>query len=155
MTVIKKTRKLRSIKNVLKFVMAFVISVTFVTTAMAAEKKAPQVKGAGWSGEVVSVDTVGKTIIAKNEMGETTFDVSAAKFAKNAKFEDLKAGDKISVKYEVKNGNNMAISEAKEPAKKGGAKKSKHESTGEYVGDSVIATRIKAFLIIGILGSAH
>ena len=155
MTVIKKTRKLRSIKKVLKFVVALVISVAFVTTVMAAEKKAPQVKGAGWSGEVVSVDTVGKTIVAKNERGETTVDVSAAKFAKNAKFEDLKAGDKISVKYEVKNGKNMAISEAKEPAKKGGAKKSKYESTGKYIDDSVIATRIKAFLIIGILGSAH
>jgi len=142
-------------KKVLMLVMALVISVAFVTTVMAAEKKDPKVKGTGWSGDVDSVDTVGKTVVAKNERGEITFDVSAAKFAKNAKFEDLKAGDKISVKYGAKDGKNMAISKAKAPDKKGGAKKSKHESTGQYIDDEVIAAKIKAFLVIGILGSKN
>ena len=91
-------------KKVLMIVMALIISVAFVTTVMAQDKP----KGKSWVGEVVSVDTAAKTVVAKNKKGEMTFDVSAAKFAKNVKFEDLKAGDKIAVKYETKDGKNMA-----------------------------------------------
>jgi osmotically-inducible protein OsmY len=84
--------------------------------------------------------------VAQNKKGEMTFNVSAAKFAKNVKFEDLKAGDKIAVKYEEKDGTNMATGVAKIPAKKVKAGKTKHESTGEFIDDSVITTKIKSLL---------
>ena len=142
-------------KKVLMIVMVLIISVAFVTTVMAqdktaapekAEKMAPTVKAKRWAGEVISVDAAAKTVVAKNKKGEMTFDVSAAKFAKNVKFEDLKAGDNIAVKYETKDGKNMATSVTKASAKKVKAGKTQHESTGEYVDDSVITTKVKALL---------
>lgn len=130
-------------KRVLMIVMVLIISVAFVTTIMAQDKPAAGTKDKSWAGKVVSVDAGAKTVVAKNKKGEMTFDVSAAKFAKNVKFEDLKAGDKIAVKYEEKDGMNMATSIAKAPVK---TEKTKHESTGEYVDDSVITTKIKSLL---------
>ena len=124
-------------KKVLMIVMVLIISVAFVTTVMAQDKP----KGNGWVGTVVSVDTAAKTVVAKNKKGEMTFNVSAAKFAKNVAFEDLKAGDRIAVKYKVKDGENMATRVAMAPAKKG-----KHEGAGEYVGDSYITTKVKSLL---------
>jgi len=124
-------------KKVLMIVMALIISVAFVTTVMAQDKP----KGNGWVGTVVSVDTAAKKVVAKNKKGEMTFDVSAAKFAKNVSFEDLKAGDRIVVKYQVKDGANMATRVAMATAKKG-----KHEGAGEYVGDSYITTKVKSLL---------
>jgi len=129
-------------KKVLLIVMALIISVAFVTTVMAKDKP----EGKRWTGEVVSVDAAAKTIVAKNENGEMTFDVSAAKFAKDVNFEDLKAGDKIALKYVAKDGKNMATSVGKTTATKVKGKKSTHESTGEYVDDSVITTKVKALL---------
>jgi hyperosmotically inducible protein len=129
-------------KKVLMIVMALIIGVAFVTTVMAQDKP----KGKSWVGKVVSVDTAGKTVVAKNKKGEMTFDVSAAKFAKDVAFEDLKAGDKIVVKYKVKDGENMATSVAMAPAKKEKAEKTKHEGAGEYVGDSYITTKVKSLL---------
>ena len=142
-------------KKVLMIVMVLLISLAFVTTVMAqdkttatekAEKMAPTVKAKRWAGDVVSVDMAAKTVVAKNKKGEMTFDVSAAKFAKNVKFEDLKAGDNIAVKYETKDGKNMATGVTKAPEKKEKAENTKHESTGEYVDDSVITTKVKALL---------
>lgn len=129
-------------KKVLMIVMVLIISVAFVTTVMAQDKP----KGNSWVGTVVSVDTAAKKVVAKNKTGEMTFDVSAAKFAKNVAFEDLKAGDKIAVKYETKDGKNMATSVAMAPAKKEKAEKTKHEGAGEYVGDSYITTKVKSLL---------
>jgi hypothetical protein len=79
--------------------------------------KALKVKGTGWAGEIVSVDAAAKTVVAKNKKGEMTFDVSEAKFAKHVKFENLKAGDKIALKYEEKDGKNMATGVAKQKHK--------------------------------------
>jgi hypothetical protein len=79
--------------------------------------KALKVKGTGWAGEVVSVDAAAKIVVAKNKKGEMTFDVSEAKFAKHVKFENLKAGDKIALKYEEKDGKNMATGVAKQKHK--------------------------------------
>jgi hyperosmotically inducible protein len=138
----KKNKEVRSMKKVLMIVMVLIISVAFVTTVMAQDKP----KGNSWVGTVVSVDTAAKKVVAKNKKGEMTFDVSAAKFAKNVAFEDLKAGDKIAVKYKVKDGENMATSVAMAPAKKEKAEKTKHEGAGEYVGDSYITTKVKSLL---------
>ena len=118
-------------KKVLMIVVALIVSVAFVTMVMA------------WTGEVVSVDSAAKTVVAKDKKGEMTFDVSGAKFAKNVKLDGLNAGDKISVKYEEKDGKNMATSVAMASGKKA---KSKNESAGEYIDDSVITTKIKSLL---------
>jgi osmotically-inducible protein OsmY len=123
--------EVRIMKKVLMIVVALIISVAFTTMVMA------------WTGEVVSVDSAAKTVVAKDKKGEMTFDVSAAKFAKNVKLEGLNAGDKITVKYEEKDGKNVATSVAMVPVKKA---KSKNESAGEYIDDSVITTKIKSLL---------
>jgi hyperosmotically inducible protein len=127
-------------KKVLMIVMALMISVAFVTTVMAKDKP----RGKSWTGEVVSVDTSAKTVVAKNEQGEMTFDVSATKFAKDAKLKDLKSGDKISIKYQTKDGKNMATGLAYATAVK--ADKSKQEGAGDYVDDSWITTKVKSLL---------
>jgi hypothetical protein len=79
--------------------------------------RALEVKGIKWAGEIVSVDEAAKTVVAKNKKGETTFDLSVAKFAKHATFEDLKAGYKIALKYEKKDGKNMATGVARQKHK--------------------------------------
>jgi osmotically-inducible protein OsmY len=131
--------EVRIMKKIMMVVVALIISVIFVTMVMAQDKA----KSMSWVGEVVSVDSAAKTVVAKNKKGEMTFDVSAAKLAKNVKLDGLNAGDKITVKYEEKDGKNMATSVAMVPGKKA---KSKNESAGEYIDDSVITTKIKSLL---------
>jgi Cu/Ag efflux protein CusF len=119
-------------KKVLMIVLAVLIGVAFVTTVFAQEKKdakpaaaapAPEKakegvkkeapKAQDFKGEFVSIDEKAKTIVAKDEKGEMTFDV--AKIKKMAKFA---AGDKIVVKYTEKDGKNVASSVKKAPAEK-------------------------------------
>jgi osmotically-inducible protein OsmY len=140
----------KNMKRIMIIAVAFLISTSFATLVMSqdkpaaaaekAEKKAAAVK---WSGAVVSVDTVTKTVVAKNKKGEMTFDASVAVFPKSIQFEELKAGDRIAVKYEVKDGRNVATVVQAQHAK---AKKAKQESTGEYIDDSVITNKVKALL---------
>jgi hypothetical protein len=140
MKIIKIATKGNSMKNVLMIVMALMISVVFVTMVMAQnkpaanakdilslalvaivmtqDKPAANVKGISWAGVVVSVDAAAKTVAAKNKKGQMTFDVSAAKFTKNVTFKDLKASDKIVIKYIEKDGTNMATGVAKAQAVK-------------------------------------
>ncbi len=68
----------------------------------AAEKAA---KVEPFKGEFVSADATAKTIVAKNDKGEMTFDVSKIK-----KMAEFKAGDKIVVVYKEKDGKNWAKS---------------------------------------------
>ena len=68
----------------------------------AAEKAA---KVEPFKGEFVSADATAKTIIAKSDKGEMTFDVSKIK-----KMAEFKAGDKIVVVYKEKDGKNWAKS---------------------------------------------
>lgn len=119
-------------KKVLMIVLAVLIGVAFVTTVFAQEKKdvnpaaaapAPEKakvgvkkeapKAQGFKGEFVSADEKAKTVTAKDEKGEMTFDV--AKIKKMAKFA---AGDKMVVKYTEKDGKNVASSVKKTPAEK-------------------------------------
>jgi len=123
-------------KKVLVIALAVLIGVAFVTTVFAQEKKdakpaaaaaapapAPEKakveakkeapKAQEFKGEFVSADEKAKTIVAKGEKGEMTFDV--AKIKKMAKFA---AGDKIVVKYTEKDGKNVASSVKKAPAEK-------------------------------------
>lgn len=132
----KSKRRSRSMKKVLVIALAVLIGVAFVTTVFAQEKKdakpaaapaapapAPEKakveakkeapKAQEFKGEFVSADEKAKTIVAKGEKGEMTFDV--AKIKKMAKFA---AGDKIVVKYTEKDGKNIASSVKKAPAEK-------------------------------------
>ena len=61
-------------------------------------------------GKVVSTDTGAKIIVVavKGKKGEMTFDVANAKFGKDLKLEDLKAGDRITVGYEETDGKMVA-----------------------------------------------
>jgi len=116
-------------KKALMIALALMISVAFVTTVMAqptpdakpaaAPEKAPapakavKAKAQIFKGEFVSMDAAAKTMVAKNDKGDMTFDVAGVK-----KMPDLKAGDKIVVKYAEKDGKNVAKMVAKEKAKK-------------------------------------
>jgi hypothetical protein len=120
-------------KKALLIVLAVLISVAFVTTVFAQEKKAEPKKDAPaaapakaeakveakkeapkvqeFKGDFVSADAKAKTFVAKDDKGEVTFSV-AKKIAKFA------AGDKIIVKYTEKDGKKVASSVKKAPAEK-------------------------------------
>jgi phosphoribosylformylglycinamidine (FGAM) synthase-like amidotransferase family enzyme len=70
-----------------------------------------------FSGKVVSVDAAAKTIVARRMKTDMTFDVAGAKFASNTKLENIKADDKIAIKYIEKDGRNVARDIAKAPSK--------------------------------------
>ena len=74
-----------------------------------AKKEAPKVQE--FKGDFVSADAKAKTLVAKDDKGEVTFNV-AKKIAKFA------AGDKIVVKYTEKDGKKVASSVKKAPAEK-------------------------------------
>ena len=127
-------------KKALMIVLAILISVAFVTTVLAQEKKAEKPAAATEkpaaatdkpvkekavekakkvkatskkiAGEFVSMDEAAKTIVVKGET-EMTFDVS--KIKKMAKFA---AGDKVTVVYKEMDGKNVAITVVKAAAAK-------------------------------------
>jgi hypothetical protein len=136
-------------KKALMVALALLISVAFVTTVFAqakpeakpapaasekapapapekkaekAEKKEPAAKAKTFKGEFVSADAAAKTIVAKGEKGDMTFDVAGVK-----KMAEFKAGDKIMVSYTEKDGKmvakSVAASKAKKEAKKEAPKK--------------------------------
>jgi Cu/Ag efflux protein CusF len=122
-------------KKVLMIALAVLISVAFVTTVFAQEKKvekpaaaapaapekakaevkkeAPKAKAQTFKGDFVSFDEKAKTVVAKNEKGEMTFDVSAIK-----KMPKAAAGDKVTVVYTEKDGKMVAKSVKVAKAKK-------------------------------------
>jgi len=134
-------------KKALMIVFAILISVAFVTTVMAQDKKAPapdkpaaatdkpvkekvveKAKKAGvkkFAGDFVSADEAAKTIVVKGET-EMTFDVSKVK--KMAKFA---AGDKVNVVYTEADGKNVAKAVTKAGAVKEKAKEKKEKKAEE------------------------
>jgi len=130
-------------KKVLMMVLAFLISVAFVTTVFAQapagtpEKKTttttttttPEKKETAttttksktmiFTGEVTNMDTAAKMMTVKGKKGDMTFDVSGVKMKGEAK-----AGDKVTVKYMEKEGKMMASS-----VTMGGAKTTKKTTT--------------------------
>jgi hypothetical protein len=105
-------------KKVLMFALAVWISVAFVTTVFAqapAEKPAPEKmmmekqemkpKMMRFRGEVTKMDMAAKMMTVKGKKGDMTFDVSGAKMKG-----EMKAGDKVHVKYMEKEGKMMASS---------------------------------------------
>jgi len=133
-------------KKVFMVVLAVLISVAFVTTvfaqakpeakpadkpAAAAPEKAPApekkadkpekkvaAKAKSFKGEFVSMDAAAKTITAKDAKGEMTFDIAGVK-----KMAELKAGEKIMVRYTEKDSKMLAKTVVKQAAKKEAPKK--------------------------------
>lgn len=85
------------------------------------EKAKKVVKTRSQTGEVVSADEAGKTLVLKVKEKELTFSV-AEKAA--AKLTDLKPGDRVTVRYVKQEGGLLAkdIAPAKKAAKKAEAK---------------------------------
>ena len=82
------------------------------------ERKAPEKKGAkakthGYTGDVIKVDTMAKTIVVKGNKDEMTFDVGMARMKGEAR-----EGDKVTVKYTEKEGKMLASSVTKATEKK-------------------------------------
>ena len=127
-------------KKVLMIALAVLISVAFVSTVFAQDKKpaaatekpaaapdkakaevkkeAPKAKTQTFKGEFVSADETAKTMVAKNDKGEMTFDVSAIK-----KMPKAAAGDKVTVTYTEKDGKMVAKTVKVAKAKKAEMKK--------------------------------
>jgi hypothetical protein len=124
-------------KKVLMIALAVLISVAFVTTVFAQEKKdakpaapaadkakaevkkeAPKAKAQTFKGEFVSFDEKAKTLVAKGEKSDMTFDVSAIK-----KMPKAAAGDTATVVYTEKDGKMVAKSVKIAKAKKAAEKK--------------------------------
>jgi hypothetical protein len=59
-------------------------------------------------GEVISFDGGTKVLTAKGRKGESSFDLSNARIARNIRLEDLKQGDRIGVVYIEKDGKKVA-----------------------------------------------
>ena len=91
--------------------LAVVLSVACITAVFAqapAEKAAPEKmkhKGGHFWGEITTVDMAAKMMTVKGKKGEMTFDVSGAKMEG-----EMKAGDKVAVRYMEKEGKMMASS---------------------------------------------
>jgi hypothetical protein len=78
-----------------------------VVERKAPEKKAAKGKTHQYSGDVTTVDTATKTIVVKSKKDEMTFDVGMARM-KN----DVREGDKVTVKYTKKEGKMVEIGRA-------------------------------------------
>jgi microtubule-associated protein 1 len=123
-------------KKVLMFALAVWISVAFVTAVFAqapAEKPAPEKmmmekkemktpKMMSFSGEVTNMDMMAKMMTVKGKKGEMTFDMTGAKMKG-----EMKAGDKVTVKYMEKEGKMMASSVMMAGGKKMEMKDMKHD----------------------------
>ncbi len=118
-------------KRIMIISFALLISLALGSAVIASEKQATGKPAAGagnqekakkeivkkFAGRVVSFDATAKTLVAKRMKTEMTFDLADAKLASNTKLEDLKADDKIAIKYIDKDGKHIAKSVVKAPAK--------------------------------------
>jgi Cu/Ag efflux protein CusF len=112
-------------KKVLLVALAIVISVAFISTVFAqapSEKKEMKAKAMSFSGEVTNMDMAAKMMTVKGKDKDMTFDVSGAKI-----MGEMKAGDKVSVKYMEKDGKMMASSVKMAGGKKMEKKEMKEE----------------------------
>jgi Cu/Ag efflux protein CusF len=106
-------------KRTLLVLLVLLISAAFVTTVFAqtpskqapATEKAPAVHKL--AGAVLAVDAAAKTVSVKGSKAEVTFDVASAKWAGYKAIDEVKAGDKVSVKYVEKDGKMVATHIAK------------------------------------------
>lgn len=89
-------------------VVALMVVLAFVFAAAATEKGG-KAKAEVASGEVVAVDTTAKTLTVKTATGEMVFDVANAKLVGYKALDEIKAADKVEVKYEKKADKNIAL----------------------------------------------
>ena len=68
----------------------------------------PAQEGRRFVGTIAAVDLPAKALVVKSSRGETVFDVSSARFARGAKFEDLKPGERVLVRYVDEEGRKVA-----------------------------------------------
>ena len=61
-----------------------------------------------FSGTVVSIDSISKTLVVKNWRGKTTFDTDGLKTAHRANSEGVNPGDRVRISYIDKNGKKAA-----------------------------------------------
>ena len=105
-------------KKVLTIALAVLISAAFVTAVFAQapaekpasekmmmEKKEMKPQTMKFSGKVTNMDMAMKMMTVKGKKGDMSFDVSGAKMKG-----EMKAGDKVSVRYMEKDGKMMATS---------------------------------------------
>jgi phage baseplate assembly protein gpV len=98
-------------KRTLLVVLSLLFSVALVTAVYAQEKKAPampKVKALHFSGTVANVDLAANLLVVKGKKGEKSFDVAGAKLKGYKAMDEVKAGERVSVKYVEKDGKMMA-----------------------------------------------
>ena len=103
-------------KRALLIAVLVVVSVALVSTVFAAEKKVLP-KALMFKGAVASVDAATKMLVVKGEKGDMSFNVAGAKWGGYKAMDEVKAGDKVVVKYVEKEGKMMATMVGKAPAK--------------------------------------
>jgi glucose/arabinose dehydrogenase len=113
-------------KKVLIMVFVLIIGITFVTTGFAQEKpkaappkaepekapapekavpekpaapEKPKPKPAGFVGLVKNYDAIGKTLTVQDKKGTVVFDAANPKLKGYKSINEVKAGDKVAVKY--------------------------------------------------------
>ena len=101
-------------KKTLFILLALLFGVASVTTAFA---KGTAAKTHSFTGVVASVDAGAKSLAVKGTKKEMTFDVANAKMVGFKALGDIKAGEKVTVKYTEKDGKAMAKSVAKATSK--------------------------------------
>jgi hypothetical protein len=102
-------------KRALLIAVLVVVSVALVSTVFAADKKAP--KAMTFKGAVVSMDAKTNMLVVKGEKKDMSFNVAGAKWTDYKAMEEVKAGDKVVVKYTEKEGKMMATTVGKAPVK--------------------------------------
>ena len=108
-------------KRALLIAVLVVVSVALVGTVFAAEKKAP--KAMTFKGAVVSVDAGANMIVVKGDKKDMSFSVAGAKWEGYKAMDEVKAGDKVVVKYMEKDGKMAATMVGKAQMKEAKAPK--------------------------------
>jgi hypothetical protein len=102
------------------------------TTAAPAKAKTAKVSSLRVSGEIVSVDAIGNSVVIKAKKGEDTLSVDSATVVKvdgkAAKVADLSAGNVVSAVYKMDSGKMVATKISKTEPKAKAAKAPKAET---------------------------
>ena len=107
-------------KRALLVLLVLLISAAFVTTVFAQAPAKPVIHKI--TGEVVNVDAAAKMLAVKGPKGDVKFDVAAAKWTGYKTMDEVKAGDKVTVKYVEKDGK-MAATQISKAMPKAATKK--------------------------------
>ncbi len=122
---VKERAAVKILRDVMVVLIAALFVMSFASPTIAKEKMIVL------KGSVVSVDAAGKTLTVKEKKGEVTIawdQATKVTMGKEKKaFEDLKAGDKVLVRYHEKEGkavaNSIAITKAPAPMKEKASEK--------------------------------